>query len=376
MPAARLTARARLAVLHTVMVLGAGVALTALTYLLMSQNLGRRLSLVTLGPPDSPAGSPTLRRIDLAGQVQGVALTSFLTQAAIALAAVTVLAAVTGWAVAGRVLRPVRTIAATARRLSAEDLSERVPVTAPADELAALALAVNSMLDRVQLGLADRDRVLTGQRMFTANAAHELRTPLTTIRTAVDVTLDAEPDRAELVAMAVDVRTAAEQCRRTLDGLLALARSEAGSPRPARVDLADVVRRAVDAVVADVELRTDLRPAPVDGEPVLLDRMVANLVDNALRYNHPGGNVELGTATEAGRAVLRIANTGPAVAPGQASALLEPFVRGEGSRIHGDGGAGLGLSIVRAVAQAHHGRLRVSARPAGGLDITVDFDET
>jgi signal transduction histidine kinase len=355
-----LTARARLALLHTATVLVAGVVLTALTYLLTSQDLGRRLALVTLHSPGPGAGPVELTRVD---QVRGTTLATLLTAAGIALVVVTALAALTGWAVAGRVLRPVRTMTATARRLSAENLAERVPVPAPADELAALAGTVNGMLDRVQRGLADRDRVLAGQRLFTAHAAHELRTPLTTMRTAVEVTLDGEPDRAELVAMAADVRAAAEQCQRTLDGLLVLAHSQAGPREHRPVDLAATVRRALDAALdrPGVDVRTDLRPAEVDGAPVLLDRMIANLVDNALAYNHRGGHVEISTAGT----TLRITNTGPVVE--DAPALLEPFVRGAA----GPRGTGLGLSIVRAVVDAHHGRLTVLARPTGGLDVTA-----
>jgi signal transduction histidine kinase len=369
---ARLTARARLAALHTAMVTGAALALTALTYLLMRENLHRKVTILTLtGPPD-PAAPPPPVPTDLGEQVEAVALTSFATQAGLALVVVTALAAVTSWVVAGRVLRPVRTITATAERLSAEDLSERVPVPAPPDELAALASTLNGMLDRVQRGLADRDRVLAGQRMFTANAAHELRTPLATMRTALDVTLDGSPDRVELLAMAHDVRTAAEQCQRTLDGLLVLARSHAGPREPVATDLAEITRRVLDGAAADgPELRADLRPGPVDGEPVLLERLVANLVDNALRYNAPGGWVEVSTHDGAGGAVLRVVNTGPPVDPGNAVALVEPFVRAEGSRTGAARGTGLGLSIVRAVTEAHHGRLELVARRGGGLEVTV-----
>jgi signal transduction histidine kinase len=380
--ALRLSARARLAVLHTAMVLVAGVALTVLTYFLMRQGLLRRSVLVTLDPPDGATGpslEPPAELADrLSTQARGAALAAFPTQAALALAVVTVLAAVTSWLVAGRVLGPVRAITETALRLSAENLAERVPVRPPADELAALAVTVNGMLDRIEGGLAERDRALAGQRMFTANAAHELRTPLTTARTAVDVTLDGEPERADLVAMAQDVREAVEQCQRTLDGLLLLARSRAGPRQRRPVDLADAVARALDAagraVDGRVELRRDLRSAVVRGEPVLLDRMVANLVDNALRHNHAGGHVEAVTGVLAGRAGLRISNTGPPVAPDAVPALLEPFVRGEGPRTHGDGGSGLGLSIVDAVVRAHGGMLAVAARPGGGLDVSVCLD--
>ncbi|WP_231960748.1 sensor histidine kinase [Amycolatopsis thermoflava] len=301
-------------------------------------------------------------------------MSEFLGQASIAPAVVVLPAAVLGWLVAGRVLRPIRAISATARRLSAENLAERVPVTAPPDELATLAATINDMLDRIQQGIAERDRVLRSQRMFTANAAHELRTPLTTVRAAIDVTLDGEPTRAELLAMTGDIATAIEHSRRTLDGLLALARSQTGALTRQRVDLADLVAAALDGLAQQVVaralvLRTGLRPAVTGGEPVLLERMAGNLVDNAVRYNRPGGLVDVATGSTDEQVFLRISNTGAAV-PGDAQRLLEPFVRGAGARVRSESGAGLGLSIVHAVATAHHGRVSIAAPRAGGLDVT------
>lgn len=369
----QLTARGRLTLLLTALVLAAGLALSVLTYLLMRRYLGRRtgfLSLTTTGgePPPPPLPEQALAAGD---RVAELALSAFLTQAAIALAVVTVLAAVLGRWLAGRILRPVRVIADTARRLSADNLSERVPVTAPADELAALATTVNGMLDRVQHGLR-------GQRLFTANAAHELRTPLATIRTAVDVTLDGRPGRDELIAMAHDVREAAARSQRTLDGLLLLARSQAGAGGPlGPADLSGVAGDALDAAARDIAARAltvdaALRPAPVSGRRVLLERMVGNLVGNAVRHNRPGGRIEVSTGvTGDGRSWLRVVNTGQVIDPATADRLVEPFVRGDGSRVHGEDGSGLGLSIVQAVVTAHHGTLRLTPLPGGGLDVTV-----
>ncbi|TDD98211.1 sensor histidine kinase [Jiangella asiatica] len=381
MRAVRLSARARLTVIYTGLVLVAGVAVIGLTYVLTEQDLDRRSHLVLLEPGDDPGPPPAEDLAELAEQVQAATRDDLLAQAAIGLAVVTVLAAVLGWLLAGRVLRPIRSISAAARRLSAENLSERVPVTTPADELAALAATINGMLDRIEGGVAERDRVLDGQRMFAANAAHELRTPLTTMRTAIDVTLAGEPSRAELIAMAGDIRTAVARSQRTLDGLLALARSQAGLGEPRPVDLAGVVAAVLDGAASStaahgVELDRALRPARVDGDPVLLERLAGNLVDNAVRYNEPGGWVRVTTGVEAGTepaVVLRVANTGRLVAPEDAAGLLEPFVHGESHRTRTDGGVGLGLSIVRAIVEAHHGEITVAARPAGGLDITVSL---
>jgi signal transduction histidine kinase len=354
-----MTARSRLALVYTALVLVAGVVLIALTYLLISRDRPR--ILVSTGPMTNlPDPSEMTSFLD---DLHSQTLAEFLTRSTIALVVVAVLAAVLGWLVAGRILRPIRTVSAIAQRLSAENLSSRVPVPAPPDELATLANTINSMLDRIQSGIADRDRLLDSQRMFVANAAHELRTPLTTMRTAVDVTLDGAPTVEELLVMAADVSTAIEQSQRTLDGLLVLARSQTGLVKQRAVDLAEVVAEAAENV-RDVEVRTDLKPAPISGEPVLIGRMVGNLIDNAVRYNHEGGHIDVVT----GKSYLRIVNTGQHVDPGQVNTLFDPFVRG----VHGKG-VGLGLSIVRAVVTAHQGSLACAARPDGGLDITVRF---
>jgi signal transduction histidine kinase len=378
MKSARLSARGRLTILSTVLVVVSGVALASLTYVLMRRNLDHRLVHIEVTTSGSGGEPPRLQDLvpEIAGRMQAETLTELLTQAAVALAVVTLLATMLGWLVSGRVLRPIRSISSTAQRLSAENMSERVPVDRPPDELAALAGTINGMLDRIQQGVAERDRVLDSQRMFTANAAHELRTPMTTMRTAIDVTLDGEPSRAELLTMADDIRTAIGQSQRTLDGLLALAHSQASTGKRRRVDLADVTAGIVDGAVEeaaarDVTLRTDLRPAPVRGDPVLLERMAGNLVDNALRYNHAGGDIAVTTGTQAERAFLQITNTGRLIAADEAESLLEPFVRDRDNRTRADSGAGLGLSIVRAIVVAHDGEISTATRPAGGLEITI-----
>ncbi|GLY68154.1 sensor histidine kinase [Amycolatopsis taiwanensis] len=378
----RLTARARLTLLLTALVAVSGAGLAGLTYLLRRNGVFftqlTPTSSDSSGIPHPPPPSEAEVR-DIADRVAAETLSALLPRAGLALVVVTVVAAVLGWLVAGRVLRPIRVISSTAQRLSAENLTERVPVSTPADELSALAGTVNEMLDRIQRGVAERDRILDSQRLFTANAAHELRTPLTTARTAIDVTLDGNPSRAELLAMTGDVRDAVEHMQRVLNGLLLLSRSQAGLGTQEPVDLAAVATAALDAAgaraaAADIAVRSELRPAPVSGEPVLLERMIFNLVDNAVRHNRAGGQLAIGTGTENGRAVLRISNTGREIPPGEAQTLLEPFVHGQGTRVRTDG-LGLGLSIVRAVALAHQGRIEVTARPGGGLGITVELPE-
>ncbi|MBB5084747.1 sensor histidine kinase [Nonomuraea endophytica] len=373
-----MTARFRLAALYTLLVLAAGVVLTGLTYFLMSRNLGRRLSLDVVGTSADPgyAAMARQRLWTIAGRLEAATFSEFLNQALISLAVVTGLAAALGWFVAGRVLRPIRTISGTARRLSAENLSERVPVTTPADELATLARTINGMLDRIQTGLAERDQALDSQRMFTANAAHELRTPLATMRTAIDVTLDDRPGTAELLAMTHDVSAAVDQSRRILDGLLTLAHTQSGRITGRDVDLAEVATGVLAGVAGesrDIAVRRELRPARMTGDPVLLERMIGNLIDNAVHYNHAGGRVEVVTGVEGGQPFARVSNTGPPLTPDQVERWREPFVRGEGVRTRGDAGLGLGLSIVYGIAAAQDGSISTTARPAGGLDVTVRF---
>ncbi|GAA5174503.1 ATP-binding protein [Pseudonocardia eucalypti] len=366
----RLTARARLAAVYIALVAVAGLVLVALTYLLVRNRPGNRVTRRG-GPLEvRPPALPTL------DQLRQETLNLLLTQSFVALAVVVVLAGVAGWLVAGWLLRPIRAISATAQRVSAGNLTERVPTTGPKDELTALAGTFNGMLDRVHQGIGERERLLDSQRLFVANAAHELRTPLTTMRTAIDVTLDGDPTRAELQAMIADISAAVDTSRHTLDGLLALAQGQAGSIRHDPLDLAEIARAVVGQAGAearrrDIHLVADLHPAPTRGEETLLHRLAGNLVDNALRYNHPRGRVEVTTQTDGTSAVLRVVNTGPPVPPGDLARLFHPFVRGTGARVRAGSGAGLGLSIVAAIATAHDGAITSSTPPSGGLDLSI-----
>lgn len=368
--AVRLTARARLATVYIGLVAVAGVALIALTYLLVSRRTTNQVT-VLLGRGDSPGPPPSL------AEARKQTLNLLLVQSLIALGVVIVLAGLLGWLVAGQLLRPIRAISQTAQRVSAANVSERVATTGPADELTALAGTVNGMLDRVQHGIAERDRLLDGHRLFVANAAHELRTPLTTMRTAIDVTLDGNPSPPELHAMVADVSAAVDASQRTIDGLLALARSQTGSIRQQPVSLDRIAADAVEAVQGEatsrrIVLTARLDPAPLHGDATLLLRLVGNLIDNALRYNNPGGTVHLTTETRDQTVTLQIANTGPTVNPADLTGLFHPFVRGAG-RVRSSGGAGLGLSIVDAITTAHAGTITSTAPPTGGLDLTVRF---
>jgi signal transduction histidine kinase len=219
--------------------------------------------------------------------------------------------------------------------------------------------------------LAPMARAFAAQERFVANASHELRSPLTVIRTEADVALaDPRASVAELREMGAGVLEAADRMDALLDGLMELARGQHRVALRDRVDLAAAARAASsDLRTGRVAVRWDLSPARVRGDDRLLERLAGNLIENGVRYNRPGGHVAVRTSEEDGRALLRVSNTGPALDPAHVERLLEPFERGGRAR-DGDG-AGLGLSIVRAIAEAHGGRVALRARPAGGLDVEV-----
>ena len=266
-----------------------------------------------------------------------------------------------GWLLAGRALRPLHAIAATARDVGRDSLDRRVSLDGPADELKELADTVDTMLGRL-------DDAFANQQRFVANASHELRTPLAVIRAEVDVAL-ADPDATadELRATAERVRSATDRSERLIESLLTLSRSEAdAAAKPELVDLAAAVELAIDGIDAElgeqgIALRTDLARATARGDRRLIERLVANLVENAVRHNVPGGWVAISTAVRDGSAHLRVENSGPVVPPDRVDELVEPFQRL--SRHAPGSGAGLGLSIVRSVADAHGGAVKIDARP-------------
>jgi signal transduction histidine kinase len=297
-----------------------------------------------------------------------------LRSAGLVFAVVAVVGVVASYVLAGRALQPVSRVTSTARRLSEETLDQRISLDGPQDELKELADTFDAMLARL-------DAAFDSQRRFVANASHELRTPLSVIRTEVDVTLgDPGASMAELRTMGDVVREASIRADRLVDALLVLARSDAqareGLAQREPVDLAALVPGAVAAVAAEasargLEVSTETRPAPAEGDPQLLERLVGNLVENAVRHNVDGGWVTVRTGTDAGvGAWLAVLNTGPSVPADEVEELFEPFRRGGTART-GSRGAGLGLSIVRAVAVAHGGAVCAAARSEGGLEVTV-----
>lgn len=278
-----------------------------------------------------------------------------------------------GYVVAARALRPVAQITATARRLSTETLTSRIELTGPRDELWELAATFDDMLARL-------DRAFDSQRRFVANASHELRTPLAVMRTEVDVALaDPAADAGELRAMGERIRAATERADRLVDSLLLLARTEAQVRSQLDIgeeaDLAGIVPAALSALAeeisaGDLRIDTELRPALAVGDPRLLERMVGNLVENAVRHNIDGGWARVQTLTGPAGVELCVDNSGPAVDPLTAAELFDPFRRGGAARASGRG-AGLGLSIVSAVVAAHHGTIRAEPGEGGGMRVLV-----
>jgi signal transduction histidine kinase len=295
-----------------------------------------------------------------------------LTGAGIALIVMAVVSVGLGWLVAGRILRPLRAMITATRQISEDDLHQRLAMPGPGDELKDLADTIDGLLARLQAAF-------DAQRQFVANASHELRSPLTEERTILEVALaDPAATSATLRSACEEVLEANQEQEQLIESLLALARSQRGLDHREPFDLADVTTRLLDARLGQAQagglsINAALTPAPATGDPGLAERLVANLIDNALRYNIPGGRVEVMTGTRNGHTILRVANTGTAVPGGQIQRLLQPFQRLSPDRTGAPAGSGLGLSIVAAIAKAHGAA--VSARPGneGGLDIEIDF---
>jgi signal transduction histidine kinase len=274
-----------------------------------------------------------------------------------------------GWYISGRVLRPVREITKTARRASEQHLGERLALTGPRDELRELADTFDDMLERL-------DGAFAAQRRFVANASHELRTPLTVMRTAIDVTLaKPAPTSRQLTDMAVRVRRSIDKAETMIEALLTLAVSDRGKLSTEQADLATWAEDAIDTAAPQIErlnltVEAKLDLAETVGDPQLLERMITNLVGNAVRHNEPGGWVRLRTGSTPGAAYAEIANSGPVIPDDKVAGLFEPFQRME-SRTGSSDGVGLGLSIVRSVATAHHATVTARSQPGGGLAISV-----
>ena len=291
-------------------------------------------------------------------------LSHLLQYSLITLAVVIALAAILGWIFSGRALRPVHRITTAARAASEHNLSARVAPTGPRDELRELAETFDEMLGRLQAAFE-------GQQRFIANASHELRTPLAVMRATVDVVLG-NPDSTpgDLRGMAADIRAAVDHAEHLIGALLILARNERGLTVREETDLATVAEDVLDtAGLGDRRVHATLEPAVISGDPVLAERLIANLVDNAVRYNIGAGDIWISTRTMAGSSQLTVANTGPVISPADADRIFQPFQRLSDRTSHD--GSGLGLAIVASIAAIHGGAATARPRNDGGLSVTV-----
>jgi signal transduction histidine kinase len=394
--------RTRLTLIYAALFFVAGSALLALTYGLVASNLPTRPSAsltissqelnllqqtckstgaelkgnhLPSNPPKPASGCKQAEGAYYAGTAAGMqaqrqqTLSKLLSFSLVGLGVMTAASGGLGWYMSGRVLRPVRVITETARRASEQHLGERLALPGARDELKELADTFDDMLERL-------DTAFATQRRFVANASHELRTPLTVMRTAIDVTLAKPfPTARQLTDMAVRVRRSIDKAESMVEALLTLAVSDQGKLSTEFTDLATWAEDAIDAAAPEIE-RMDLHvdakldPAETAGDPQLLERMVWNLIDNAVRHNEPGGWIRLRTGSGDAAAYLEIANSGPLIPDDAVPSLFEPFRRME-ARTGVRAGVGLGLSIARSVITAHRATVTARSQPGGGLHISV-----
>ncbi|WP_067185185.1 sensor histidine kinase [Microtetraspora niveoalba] len=387
----RLTVRGKLTAIYTAVFTAGGLLLLAFNYVVVAGSLDvHGLSLARAIPaartsapgltgatpaPAQDAAPMTSSRIlpaspsRLLGEYRDAVLSDLVLRSAVALLIVVVLAALAGRLIAGRALARLHRVTETARHLSEHDLSRRLALSGPHDELKDLGDTFDGMLARLQAAF-------DSQRRFAANASHELRTPLAIQRAAVEVPLTTGQVPPHLLPAMRRVLDAAERSEHLIESLLLLARGDRGLDETRPADLAQAAREAADTL-ADlahshgVRLSTRLGPAPLDGDPVLLNHLARNLIDNAIRYNTDGGRVEVVTAAVGAHVTITVRNTGPRVDADTAAELFTPFRRGDGPRLRHAAGSGLGLSIVRSIATAHGGTAAAVARPGGGLVVTV-----
>jgi signal transduction histidine kinase len=332
--------------------------------------------LAVIAVPLAGIQSTTPRRSPASGAItgtgNGIGPHELLVDSAVALAFLIPIAVAAGWFVAGRFLRPLRAITATAKAISAGNLHQRLDLGEPADELTDLGYILDDLFARLETSF-------DAQRHFVANASHELRTPLAGLRTLLEVTL-ADPD-----ADAGTLRSACEEAlalgghqEQLVQALLTLATSERGVTRWDNVDVAQAVTgvlasRRDQAAERGIELAGHLTPAVTAGNPGLIESLIANLIDNAIRHNHPDGHVEITTQDCGTQVTLTVTNSGPVIPGNEIQRLFQPFQRLAPDRNGRRDGYGLGLAIVNAVARAHHAALTATARPEGGMSITVRF---
>jgi signal transduction histidine kinase len=393
------TVRWRLTLLYGGLFLASGAALLAITYTLVEHasvtnkpahvifdrtgvRLKRLPDQVVAAPTALPPGVKQALRsragravVSYVGTGQRIAdLHQLVIESAIALAIMAIISTLLGWLVAGRVLRPLRTMTATAQQISEASLDQRLAMEGPRDELRELADTIDGLLERLE-GAFD------AQRRFVANASHELRTPLTAARALLELVIsDPNATVKTFRTTCRQVLEESEQQEQLIDALLALAQGQRGIKARESFDLAAVVDQllrtyAPEAAARALNLEVSLEIAPMSGDRRLIERLVSNLLENAVRHNAGGGSVNVAVGIRADRATLSVTNTGPAVPEEEIERLLQPFQRLAADRVGHRDGLGLGLSIVAAIAKAHGAELTVTPGPGGGLVVQARFPE-
>lgn len=385
----RWSLRLRLTVLYGGLFFLAGAVVLGVTYFLVERSLDERLGLgrdmdifpTRLNGTTTDVNGKTIDLTEMINKVRqqqqdlrDETLNSLVTDGSIALVGVGLAASAFGWLIAGRALQPLSRITDTARRIaSASDrgLHERIPLSGRRDEVKELAGAFNTMLERL-------DRSFDGQRRFVANASHELRTPLALNRALAELAITRPDTTAQTRQLGESLLSVGERHERLIDGLLTLAESEAPVAERVTVDIGEVARHVLAlntpaAQAAGIQVTADIEPAPVSGDPLLLERLVQNLVENGIRHNTAAGWLSVRTTADDDHIRLVVQNSGPPVAGYEVDTLFQPFrrLRNERTGQGSDRGFGLGLSIVRAVAQAHGGEVHAVPGSAGGLTMTV-----
>ncbi len=376
---ARRSARVRLALVYSALFLVMGTALIVVIVLAEGTGSPIHVSVSAVArhphPIPTPAGQALLVKplsdtvlLQHNADIARLVVISWFVLALTALAAFPL-----GWFASGRLLRPVREITARARTISAGNLHERLDLVGSRDEFTELGETLDDLLARLEASF-------DAQRRFVANASHELRTPLTVERTLLQVALaDPNATAETLRATCEELLVAGRDQELLIEALLTLASSERGLEQRERTDLAALARRVIDRPAPELEqhhirLDTDLEPAITEGDPALIERLISNLVDNAVRHNVEGGHVRVSTRQQGDRALLIVENTGQLIGPDEIETMFEPFRRLGPARTGSDHGQhGLGLSIVRAITEAHHADGIAQPRSGGGLTMTVSF---
>jgi signal transduction histidine kinase len=371
LPAGR-SARGRLALVYATVLLAVVVGLLVALVLVVNASAPTvQVAVAHLRRPDQLIVPPS--GIGIVHAQRAADINSLLL-VCVVLMVISVLGAVPlGWFASGRMLRPLRQITARARTISAGNLHERLAITGERDEFTELGDTLDDLLGRLEASF-------DAQRRFVANASHELRTPLTVERTLLQVALaDPNASAATLRAACEELLANGRDQERLIEALLTLASSERGLERRERVDLGALAAGVLERPRAElelhqIELEAHLEPAITEGDQDLIKRLITNLVDNAVIHNLDGGRVEVTTRSQDDRALLIVENTGLLIAPDEIETMFEPFRRlGRPRTGSAAGQHGLGLSIVRAIAEAHHAAIDARPRPGGGLSVTVAF---